>query len=105
MFRKIGEAIEISPANIQAAETVTPNISAAVMEEMTKFATGLKRIAPKADDFLYFSSVIMHAAEAALINEDGTPKLTRTGEIVEGGWDKTGGTWRWKTNDPTIKPY
>lgn len=104
VFRKVGELNEISPNNIQSAETVIPVIDAAVLEEMKKFAAGLKRIAPKAEDFLYFSAVMLHAAEAALINEDGTSKLTKSGEPVTAHWDKRGGSWRWISNDPSIRP-
>jgi hypothetical protein len=103
-FKKLGEAIEIKPSDIQSAESVIPVIEASVLEEMKKFATGLKRIAPKADDFLYFSAIMLHAAEAALINEDGTPRLTKAGEPVQAHWDKRGGTWRWITNDPSVRP-
>lgn len=104
-FLKQGELIDISPANMQAPETVIPVIGAEVLAEMKKFAVGLKRIAPKAEDFLYFSAIMMHAAEAALINDDGTQKLNKSGEAIEAHWDKRGGSWRWVTNDPAVKPY
>ncbi|HWZ22834.1 MAG TPA: hypothetical protein VNW06_09290, partial [Cytophagaceae bacterium] len=104
-FKKLGEYIELGPNAIQDVSTVIPIISENVLDEMKKFASNLKRIAPKAEDFLYFSAVMMHAAEAALVNEDGTPKLTRSGEKIQGGWDESGGTWRWKCNDSNIKPY
>src|SRR5580658_7292975 len=101
-FKKLGEAIEIKPSDIQSAESVIPVIEASVLEQMKKFAAGLKRIAPKADDFLYFSAIMLHAAEAALINEDGTPRLTKSGEPVQAHWDKRGGSWRWISNDPSV---
>jgi hypothetical protein len=104
-FKKLGESIDISPANIQAAETVIPIIDAQVLADMKKFAYNLKRIAPKAEDFLYFSAVMMHAAEAALINDDGTQKLNKSGEAIEAHWDKRGGSWRWIASDPSMKPY
>jgi hypothetical protein len=103
-FKKLGEAIEIKPSDIQSAESVIPVIEASVLEQMKKFAAGLKRIAPKADDFLYFSAIMLHAAEAALINEDGTPRLTKSGEPVQAHWDKRGGSWRWISNDPSVRP-
>lgn len=99
---KLGEAHEIRLENTAAwAGQVSPE----VLENFQKFAANLKRIAPKAEDFLYFSAVMMHAAEAAALNEDGTQKLTLKGEPVQVGWDKSGNTWKWTTNDPNIKPY
>ena len=99
---KLGEAHEIKLEN---ADSCIPEVSADVLENFRKFAANLKKIAPKAEDFLYFSAVMMHAAEAAAINEDGTPKLTLKGEPVQVGWDTSGGTWKWASNDPNIKPY
>jgi len=99
---KLGEAHEIKLENM---ESCLPEVSAEVLENFRKFATNLKKIAPRAEDFLYFSAVMMHAAEAAALNEDGTPKLTLKGEPVVVGWDTSGGTWKWASNDPSIKPY
>lgn len=104
-FKKIGELTDINLSDIQDFESVSPIVDEAIIESFAKMAQGLKRIAPKADDFLYFSAVMMHAAEASLINHDGTPKLTAKGEHAKAHWDKTGGSWRWKSNDPSIKPY
>ena len=103
MFKKLGELIEISPYSIQAASSIPP-IDPEVLDEMKKVAVSLKRIAPKAEDFLYFSAVMMHAAEAALINDDGTPRLTRTGEPLKATWDiSANGSWKWVCNDATVK--
>ena len=102
-FTKIGEALE----SIRI-EDVSPSIAMVdpnVLENFRKFASELKKIAPKAEDFLYFSAIFMHAAEASAINDDGTPKLTAKGDEVKVGWDTSGGTWRWMSNDPNIKPY
>ena len=101
-FIKLGEAHEIKLENM---ESCLPEVSAEVLENFRKFATNLKKIAPRAEDFLYFSAVMMHAAEAAALNEDGTPRLTLKGEPVQVGWNKEGGTWKWTSNDPNVKPY
>lgn len=101
-FLKLGEAQEIK---LEDVDSCLPAVSAEILEEFRKTAAGVKRLAPKADDFLYFSAVMMHAAEAAGLNDDGTPKLNLQGEAVKVGWDKSGGTWRWMSNDPSIKPY
>lgn len=102
-FIKLGEFTDI--IGIENTEACVPSVTADVLENFRKTANHLKRIAPKAEDFLYFSAVMMHAAEASALNDDGTPKLNIKGETVQVGWDKTGGTWRWFSNDPNIKPY
>ena len=103
MFTKKGEAIEIS--RIEDTASCIPAVSSDILDNFKKTAANLKKIAPKAEDFLYFSAVMMHAAEAISLNDDGTPKLTRTGEPVKVGWDKGGDTWKWQSNDSSIKPY
>lgn len=102
-FIKLGELIEIS--RVEPTETCLPAVSAEILENFQKVAANLKKVAPKAEDFLYFSAVMMHAAEAAGLNDDGTIKLNAKGQQVEVGWDKRGNTWRWTSNDPSIKPY
>jgi hypothetical protein len=99
---KLGEAHEIKLENM---ESCLPEVSADVLENFRKFAANLKKVAPKAEDFLYFSAVMMHAAEAAALNDDGTPRLTLKGEPVQVSWNKDGGTWKWASNDPNVKPY
>ena len=103
MFIKIGEITEIS--RVENASSCIPSVNQDILDDFKKTAESLKKIAPKAEDFLYFSAVMMHSAEASSLNEDGTPKLNAKGEAVQVGWDKTGGTWRWQTNDSSIKPY
>ncbi len=102
-FIKQGELIEIS--RVENTESCIPAVSPEILESFRKFAVNLKKIAPKAEDFLYFSAVMMHAAEAAALNDDGTPRLTVKGETVQVGWDKGNGSWRWMSNDPSVKPY
>jgi hypothetical protein len=101
-FSKFGETTEI---RIENTESCIPAVSADILENFQKFANNLKKIAPKAEDFLYFSAVMMHAAEAAALNDDGTPKLTAKGEAVQVGWDTSNNTWKWTTTDPSVKPY
>lgn len=102
-FVKQGELINI--LGVEDPSSCIPAISPEILENFKKFANNLKKIAPRAEDFLYFSAVMMHAAEASALNDDGTPKLNAKGEAVKVGWDKTGNTWRWTSNDPHIKPY
>src|SRR5271170_1427976 len=101
-FSKFGEATEI---RIENTASCIPAVSAEILENFQKFAANLKKVAPRAEDFLYFSAVMMHAAEAAALNDDGTPKMTAKGESVQVGWDKSNNTMKWISNDPSIKPY
>lgn len=102
-FIKLGEAIEIN--GIENFESCIPSLNVEILENFKKTALSLRKVAPRAEDFLYFSAVMLTAAEAAGLNDDGTPKLTMRGEVVQVGWDKSGGTWRWTSNDPSVKPY
>lgn len=102
MLIKLGEASEIS---LEPLDSCTPLVNQDMLDKFQKTANALKRVAPKASDFLYFTATMLHAAEASAVNDDGTPRLNAKGEEVKVGWDKTGGTWRWQTNDPKVKPY
>jgi len=78
-----------------------------ILQRFLKYANQLKRVAPKANDFLYFSCVMMHAAEAALIDlKTGEVRKTACGQPIEAKWaiDKKG-SWKWECTDPNIKPY
>ena len=104
MFIKIGEALDI--LKVEDVQSCIPAVSEEVLDNFRKFAANLKKVAPKAENFLYFSAVMMHAAEAASLNDDGSIKLTSSGEPVKVGWDEgNNGSLRWKSNDPSIKPY
>ena len=102
-FTKLGEAITID--KIENTSSCISMVDPEILENFRKFAANLKKVAPKAEDFLYFSAVMMHAAEAAALNDDGTPRLTIKGKKVEVGWDKSGGTWKWMSNDQNVRPY
>ena len=100
-FTKLGEAFEIQ---LESMESCIPQVSDEILAAFTKTATALKKIAPKAEDFLYFSAVMMHAAESAAINDDGTPKLTASGQPVKVSWDDSNGSMKWVSNDPNLRP-
>jgi len=102
MFKKIGENQQIT---IEKSSSVSSELNEEVLNSFRKLAGDIKRIAPKADDFLYFSTVMMSAAEHSAINEDGSPKLTASGEEVKVSWDKSGDSWKWVSNDPTVRAY
>jgi hypothetical protein len=109
---KLGEAISINAVDIQSTDKVLSSLDTSVLdsyiiENFKKTASELKAIAPKAKDFLYFTAIMMHAAEASLIDEQGALKKTSSGEDVSAKWEineKTG-SWKWVSNDPSIKPY
>ncbi|MCZ2224525.1 MAG: hypothetical protein LC122_12950 [Chitinophagales bacterium] len=103
MFTKFGESTNLK---IEDAATVSPLINDNILDEFKKTAKALKILSPASEDFLYFSTIVMHAAEASAINDDGTPKMKKNGEPVAVGWDVDAkGSWKWKTNDDGVKPY
>ena len=105
MLIKLGEASLIQPTDIFSLEKLASDSDLDIENRMRKFAGELKVISPKARDFLYFTCVMMHAAEAACLNPDGTPKKTATGEDVVGSWEKVGEGIKWVCNDSSIQPY
>src|SRR5690242_17788281 len=102
---KLGEATVISPENFQDVNILMSNADLMINERMKKFAENLKTIAPQASDFLYFTAVMMHAAEASLIDDDGNVKIGANGQPVTATWEKVGkDSIRWNCSDPSIKP-
>lgn len=102
-FVKIGEAVTISPSDVRQTEHVLADPS--VVDNLEKFAANVKTIAPKAKDFLYFAAVMMHAAEASLLDEKGSFRKDASGNEITAMWQKEGDSWRWVCSDPNIKPY
>lgn len=100
---KLGEAMVIQSADIKEADMVLADPE--IVERFTKIAKELKRIAPKAEDFLYFNCIMMHAAEAALLNGDGSLKKDASGKDVTARWEKTRESWKWVCSDETVRPY
>lgn len=102
-FHKIGESLSLTDGDIHNSENIMAD--PIIEERFRKMAAGLKKIAPKAKDFLYFSARIITAAEACAINQDGTPKIGANGKPIEVGWDIDGEKWKWKTSEPGLQPY
>lgn len=78
-----------------------------IRERFVKFANGLKKVAPKANDFTYFSAIFLHSAEASLIDQEtGEIKKDAEGNPITAEWkiDKKG-SWKWVCSDKNIKPY
>jgi hypothetical protein len=105
-FHKQGESFALNPTSIQSAESVLSNED--INKRFEKFAGELKKIAPKANDFTYFSTFMMTAAEACLYNDDGSLKTGRDGQPVTASWEVGGDgpeSLRWKCSDSNIRPY
>jgi predicted RecA/RadA family phage recombinase len=100
---KVGEALTISPSDFKSPEVALSD--PAVFARFEKIATDVRKVAPKADDFLYFTAVMMHAAEAALLDDQGNLKKDATGNSLSAHWQKDGESWKWVCSDPTVKPY
>lgn len=94
MFKKIGHSFsELTPLKKEAvlADPI-------IVDRMTKLAHEIKSIAPKSNDFLYFSIIFLKAAESALIDEKGD--LKKVGH--ERAWGYFDDNWRWHGN---VKPH
>ena len=112
---KIGETLQFGIEDIRPVAAVMQdeeihNRFKTILAEIKleeKKAAEIKKIAPKAEDFLYFTAVMMHAAERSILNDDGSIKKDANGKDVEASWEineKTG-SWKWKCSDPAINPY
>ena len=102
---KYGESISFSLDDIKSAEIVVADKE--IHDRFVKLASSIKKIAPKAEDFLYFSAIMMHAAERALIDENGNLLKNANGSDIEAHWDineKTG-SWKWVCSDKNVRPY
>ena len=105
MLIKLGESISIRPEDIHPIEKLAGDSDLDIENRMYKFAQELKVIAPQAKDFLYFTCVMMHAAESSCLNPDGSPKKLANGEVVSAHWEEVGDGVKWVCNDPNIKPF
>lgn len=102
-FTKLGEAQSISAENILSVDQALGNDE--LLERFTKLARDLKAVAPKADDFLYFTANIITSAERSLYDDNGQLRKDAHGNPVEVHWERSGKSWKWVCSDPGIKPY
>lgn len=94
MFTKIGYT-DGSIAKMISKEDFDTNLaSPEILEKLNKFATAVRTIAPKSDDFLYFTIIFMKAAESATIDEFGN--LKKVGK--ENAWGYFDEKWKWHGN-------
>lgn len=85
-------------SKIEGVSAESSSVSGHVLERLEKFAKNVKILAPKSDDFLYFSIIFLRAAEASLINENGD--LKKVGE--DKAWGYFDEKWKWHGN---TKPH
>lgn len=102
-FHKRGDSFALNPGSVQSSITILNNGETNARFE--KLAKGLKKVAPKGNDFLYFSTAMMSAAEKNLYNDDGSIKIGRNGKPVEAHWDEKGESMRWVCSDSNIRPF
>ena len=77
-----------------------------VSERFMKLAKKLKKVAPRANDFLYFSCIMLHAAEAALIDQEKGETIVKDGNPVTANWEVNDqGSWKWVCSDDNLRPY
>ena len=70
-----------------------------LVQRFSKLANKLRTIAPKSDDFLYFSIIFLKAAESCLLDDNGNIKKTANGENAWGFYDEN---WAWSGN---VQPH
>lgn len=93
MFNKVSYSADcLKPLSIE--EKSSTLASEEILERLEKFALKALSIAPKSDDFLYFSIIFLKAAEASLIDDRG--ELKRVGS--EQAWGHFDEKWRWHGN-------
>jgi len=107
-INKFGENLSFSEENILQPKEALADLE--IAKRFVKMAKTLKRIAPKAEDFLYGHAVMMHAAEASLVNQEtGEPVKNKKGEPSKGYFETIkikGGreSVKWISPDD-VKPY
>ncbi len=94
MFKKIG----YSPSTITSISKEAVLADPVIVERFTKLAHEIKSLAPKSDDFLYFSIIFLKSAESALLDESGGIKKVGS----EKAWGYFDEGWKWHGN---VKPH
>ncbi len=98
-FLKIAEG-ELLSNDIPAHEALA---DVEVTNRFIKLAESLRKIAPRSDDFLYFTAIMLHGAEASLVDpKTGEAKKDKQGNVITGGFSDD---WKWSCTDISIDPY
>lgn len=86
-FKKIGENLNFTQDDLLTPEEALANED--ITKRFIKLAKSIKKVAPKAKDFLYGHAIMMHAAEASLIDQKtGEPLTNSKGELVKGAFEE-----------------
>lgn len=97
-FKKFGHTGNSIVREISPDEFQSKLASEDVLGRLNKFAQTIKAIAPRSDDFLYFSIIFLKSAEASLIDESGN--LKKVGK--DNAWGYFDDSWKWHGN---VKPH
>lgn len=97
-FIKHGYSSNSIVQTIKKEELSQTLASPEITARLEKFAHQVQRIAPKSDDFLYFTIIFLKSAEAAVIDDYGNNKKVGS-EIAWGFFDEN---WKWHGN---VKPH
>lgn len=97
-FKKEGYSAQSIAQPLSKVEIADVLASPLINERLDKFAKHAQRIAPKSDDFLYFTIIFLKAAESCLIDDIGN--LKKVGK--ENAWGHFDDNWKWHGN---IKPH
>ena len=94
-FKKVG----YSNSRVTEVSADAVLASPAILERLNKFAQSAQVLAPKSDDFLYFTIIFLKSAEAALIDEEGNLKKLASGDRAWGYFDEK---YKWHGN---VRPH
>ncbi len=83
---------------LDAEESRLKLASPEILERLEKHAKHYQTLAPKSDDFLYFSIIFLKSAESALIDDFGNPKKVGADQA----WGYFDDNWAWHGN---VKPH
>jgi hypothetical protein len=97
MIKKISASPEGKISEISSDKILA---SPELMDRMSKVANDIRSIAPRSDDFTYFSIVFLKSAEAALLDDYGKVKKIASGEDAWGFFDEN---WKWHGNVQPLK--
>jgi len=108
MLYKIGENLSFTQDNVLEPRNALSDKKIAA--RFVKLAKKLKRVAPRAKDFLYGHCIMMNAAEASLIDQNTGEPILHNGKPVIASFEpyklKNGKeSVRWKSSDPNLNPY
>ena len=87
-----GSIVRVLSSEESKAHLASPHI----VERLDKYAQIVRTIAPKSNDFLYFSIIFLKAAESTLIDQHGNTKKIGS----ENAWGFFDDQWRWHGNVP-----